>query len=114
MKDGYGCFYWNDGHKYEGFWKEGKQNGYGSISGDIGNKYGFWVDGKLKKKIENDDKDTINYINKKIEEAKQQKDYIEFQLKIQKYEKLITDGVSTQETNSNSKNGETGKNQIKV
>ena len=24
LKEGFGCFFWNDGHKYEGFWKEGK------------------------------------------------------------------------------------------
>jgi len=106
-KEGYGCFHWNDGHKYEGFWKEGKQNGYGFISGNNSNKYGFWSDGKLKNKVE--DEETINFINKKIEETKQKNDYIEFQLNMQKYEKLITDGVSSQDTNSNSKNSKNGK-----
>ena len=106
-KEGYGCFYWNDGHKYEGFWKEGKQNGYGLISGNNGNNYGFWSDGKLKNKVEDDE--TIKFIDKKIEETKLQKEYIDFQLKIQKYEKLITDGVSSQDTNSNSKNSKNGK-----
>ena len=106
-KEGYGCFHWNDGHKYEGFWKEGKQNGYGFISGNRGNSYGFWSDGKLKNKVE--DEETIKFITNKIEETKQQKDYIDFQLKIQKYEKLITDGVSSQDTNSNSKNSKNKK-----
>ena len=89
-----------------------KQNGYGLITGNSGNKYGFWSDGKLKNKIEDDE--TINFINKKIEETKQQKEYIEFQLNIQKYEKLITDGLSSQETNSNSKNSKNGKSQNKI
>ena len=91
----------------KGFWKEGKQNGYGLISGNNGNNYGFWSDGKLKNKVEDDE--TIKFIDKKIEETKLQKEYIDFQLKIQKYEKLITDGVSSQDTNSNSKNSKNGK-----
>ena len=106
-KEGYGIFFWNDGHKYEGFWKDGKQNGYGFISGNESTKYGFWSDGKLKNKIE--DIETIDFIIKKINEAKQQNEYIEFKLNIQKYEKLITDGVSSQDTNSNSKNSKNGK-----
>jgi len=64
-------------------------------------------DGKLKNKVEDDE--TIKFIDKKIEETKLQKEYIDFQLKIQKYEKLITDGVSSQDTNSNSKNSKNGK-----
>ena len=106
-KEGYGIFFWNDGHKYEGFWKEGKQNGYGIISGNDSTKYGFWSDGKLKNKVE--DIETIDFIIKKIDETKQQNEYIEFKLNIQKYEKLITDGVSSQDTNSNSKNSKYGK-----
>ena len=101
LKEGFGCFYWNDGHKYEGFWKEGKQNGYGIMSGNKGNKYGYWIEGKLQSKI--NDEETIKFIDKKINEAKKQKEYAEFQLKIQKYEKQITDGSSSQDTNSNSK-----------
>ena len=27
MKEGYGVFKWPDGWKYEGFWKQGKQQG---------------------------------------------------------------------------------------
>ena len=66
----------------------------------------------MKNKVE--DEDTINFINKKIDETKSQKEYIDFQLKIHKYEKLITDGVSSQDTNSNSKNSKNGKNQNKI
>ena len=106
-KEGYGIFFWNDGHKYEGFWKEGKQNGYGIISGNESTKYGFWSDGKLKNKVE--DMETIDFIIKKIDETKQQNEYLEFKLNMQKYEKLITDGVSSQDTNSNSKNSKYGK-----
>ena len=106
-KEGYGIFFWNDGHKYEGFWKEGKQNGYGIISGNESTKYGFWSDGKLKNKVE--DMETIDFIIKKMDETKQQNEYLEFKLNMQKYEKLITDGVSSQDTNSNSKNSKYGK-----
>ena len=108
LKEGFGCFYWNDGHKYEGFWKEGKQNGYGMMSGNKGNKYGYWIEGKLQSKI--NDEETIKFINKKINEAKKQKEYAEFQLKIQKYEKQITDGSSSQDTNSNSKEAKNNNN----
>ena len=101
LKEGFGCFYWNDGHKYEGFWKKGKQHGYGIMSGNKANKYGYWINGKLQSKI-NDDV-TIKFINQTINNAKIQKDYSEFQLNIQKYEKQITDGFSSQDTNSNSK-----------
>ena len=101
LKEGFGCFYWNDGHKYEGFWKEGKQHGYGIMTGNKGNKYGYYIDGKLQSKINDDE--TIKFINKTINEVKVQKDYSDFQLNIHKYEKQITDGSSSQDTNSNSK-----------
>ena len=101
LKEGFGCFYWNDGHKYEGFWKEGKQHGYGIMSGNKGNKYGYWINGKLQSKI-NDDV-AIKFINQTINNTKMQKDYSEFLLNIQKYEKQITDGFSSLDTNSNSK-----------
>jgi hypothetical protein len=64
-------------------------------------KYGYWSDGKLQTIITDDE--TIKYINNKINEAKMQKDYSDFLLNIQKYEKQITDGSSSQDTNSNSK-----------
>ena len=101
LKEGFGCFYWNDGHKYEGFWKGGKQHGYGIMSGNKGNKYGYWIEGKLQSKI--NDNETIKFINNTINEVKSLKDYTDFQLKIQKYEKVIIDGTSSQDTNSNSK-----------
>ena len=50
----------------------------------------------------NDD-ETIKFIIKAINDVKNQKEYSEFQLNIQKYEKQITDGSSSQDTNSNSK-----------
>jgi hypothetical protein len=101
LKEGFGCFFWNDGHKYEGFWKIGKQHGYGIMKGIKVSKYGYWSDGKLQTIITDDE--TIKYINNKINEAKMQKDYSDFLLNIQKYEKQITDGSSSQDTNSNSK-----------
>ena len=101
LKEGFGCFYWNDGHKFEGFWKRGKQHGYGIMSGNKGNKFGYWIEGKLQSKIT--DEETISFINKTINDVKNQKDCSEFRLKVQKYEKLITDGTSSQDTNSNSK-----------
>jgi len=103
LKEGFGIFYWNDGYKYEGYWKEGKQNGYGFIGGNNKNKYGYWINGKLENKI-NDDK-TIEFIEKKISETKQEKEYKDFLLNIGKYEKQIIDGSSSQDTNFNSREG---------
>ena len=31
LKDGYGVFYLVDGSRYEGYWKDGKQNGKGKV-----------------------------------------------------------------------------------
>ena len=101
LKEGFGCFYWNDGHKYEGFWKGGRQHGYGLINGNKGNKYGYWVEGKLENKINDDE--TIKIINQKINEAKKNKEYSLFQLKREKYEKMINDASSSYDTNFNSK-----------
>ena len=53
--------------------------------------------------------ETIEKKKKKMDETKQQNEYLEFKLNMQKYEKLITDGVSSQDTNSNSKNSKYGK-----
>jgi len=104
LKEGLGTFYWIDGYKFEGFWKEGKQNGYGYITGNNGNKYGYWLDGKLQKKIS--DENTIKSIDKKINDTKKQKEYSNFMLNIGKYEKQIIDGSSSQDTNFNSKDKE--------
>ena len=71
------------------------------MSRNKGNKYGYWIDGKLQSKINDDE--TIKFITKTINEVKKQKEYSNFQLNIQKYEKQITDGSSSQDTNSNSK-----------
>ena len=101
LKEGFGIFYWSDGHRYEGFWKEGKQHGYGCVIGNNGLKYGEWVRGNFNKKIS--DQSTIDIIVKKINEAKCQKDYKEFSENIEKYEKQIIDGSSSQDTNFNSK-----------
>ena len=46
---------------------------------------------------------TINLINEKICESKEQKEYNIFMLNIEKYEKQINDGSSSQDTNFNSK-----------
>jgi len=108
VKEGFGCFYWNDGHKYEGFWKGGKQHGYGIMSGNKGNKYGYWIDGKIQSKINDDE--TIKFIIKTMNDVKMQKEYNDFQLNIQKYEKQITDGSSSQDTNSNSKEAKNNNN----
>ena len=108
LKEGFGIFYWNDGYRYEGFWKGGKQDGYGFIRGSNGDKYGYWNDGKLKEKI-NDDK-TILFINNSLDESKKKKEYNNFILNISKYEKQIVDGSSSQGTNFNSKNKDKEKN----
>ena len=104
LKEGFGIFYWNDGYKFEGFWKEGKQNGYGIISNNNENRYGYWNNGKLENKI-NDDK-TIKKINSIIDDTKNEKEYTDFLLNISKYEKQIIDGTSSQDTNFNSKEKE--------
>jgi hypothetical protein len=104
LKEGFGIFYWNDGYKFEGYWKEGKQNGYGFIGGNNKNKYGYWNNGKLENKINDDE--TIDYIEKKINATKNEKEYQNFLLNIAKYEKQIIDGSSSQDTNFNSKDKE--------
>ena len=104
LKEGFGIFHWNDGYKYEGYWKEGKQNGYGFINSNNGSKYGYWINGKLENKIIDDN--TINFINKTIEDTKNEKEYKDFLLNIAKYEKQIIDGSSSQETNVISKDKE--------
>ena len=78
------------------------------MTGSKGNKYGYWIEGKLQSKINDDE--TIKFIIKTINEVKKQKEYSEFQLNIQKYEKLITDGSSSQDTNSNSKEAKNNNN----
>ena len=45
-KDGEGTFYWPDGRRYIGFWKEGKQHGRGTYINQEGEeKIGEWKNG---------------------------------------------------------------------
>ena len=68
LKEGFGFFYWNNEHKYEGFWKWGKQHKYGILTGHKENKFGYWIDGKLQSKINDDE--TINFIIETINNVK--------------------------------------------
>ena len=44
---GHGTFLWEDKNKYEGFWVDGKPNGFGDLTYQNGDKYkGGFVDGK--------------------------------------------------------------------
>lgn len=46
-KEGFGVYYWLDGRRYEGEWKNGKRNGPGKIIYPNGvEKHAFWVDDK--------------------------------------------------------------------
>lgn len=46
-KEGHGIFYWPDGRKYEGKWKNGKQHGEGTYTSSSGKiKLGIWDEGK--------------------------------------------------------------------
>ncbi len=43
-KHGFGKFFWPDGHKYVGYWKDGKQNGRGEYYlPSVEKKIGEWV-----------------------------------------------------------------------
>ena len=99
LKDGFGMFFWGDGHKFEGFWRNGKQHGYGLIKGvneeDV-EKYGEWMEGKFVLKIESDP--LKNKIRALIEYEKSTKEFIEFQVNIERYEKVIFDSAFSQET----------------
>jgi len=50
-KDGYGIYYWTDGRVYEGYWHQGKQHGLGVYQDCSGAKkrFGLWEFGKRKK-----------------------------------------------------------------
>ena len=44
---GHGTFLWEDKNKYEGFWIDGKANGFGDLRYQNGDKYkGGFIDGK--------------------------------------------------------------------
>ena len=46
QKHGHGTYYWNDGSRYEGEYKNDKRNGYGTYTFPSGAKYvGYFVDG---------------------------------------------------------------------
>ena len=58
-KHGVGTFYWADGRKYHGSWKDGKQHGRGEYflaSGE--KKIGEWVQGKRIKWVDDATKAT--------------------------------------------------------
>ena len=47
MKEGFGTFEWPDGRKYEGNWKQGKQDGRGIYYSATGKqREGEWSKGK--------------------------------------------------------------------
>ena len=46
-KEGYGIYFWPDGRKYSGRWKNGKQHGLGTYQDKNGIIYkGTWKNGK--------------------------------------------------------------------
>jgi hypothetical protein len=52
-KHGYGVYFWADGRRYEGYWKNGKQDGEGKyILPNAVTKIGIWEDGKRIRWIE--------------------------------------------------------------
>ena len=83
LKEGFGKFIWVDGHSYEGFWKDGKQDGNGIIHNNNIFKYCIWNKGKLIKIIE--DENSKNDIKKMIDEIKNSKDYEAFKINIKRY-----------------------------
>ncbi len=49
----FGIFTWSDGRRYEGFWKDGKQDGQGKYYLKNGtSKFAEWEDGKRVRWIE--------------------------------------------------------------
>lgn len=104
-KEGFGIFYWGDGHKFEGFWKDGRQHGYGTVRGaEKGNlKYGQWYAGKFLNKI--NDRDLQRRIDQMIEKEKSSKEFVEFMMNIERYEKYLGDSLSGQETGVSRQNG---------
>lgn len=49
-KEGFGIFYWaNPPRIYIGYWKNGKQDGIGKYLSSKHNKFGKWEDGERKK-----------------------------------------------------------------
>ena len=55
-KHGYGIYKWPDGKIYDGFWKEGKQDGEAKFTNTAGkSKIGFWENGERKKWLKTDE-----------------------------------------------------------
>lgn len=61
-KQGFGYYYWTDGRRYEGWWNKGKQHGLGTYidSKKEKIKYGLWEGGKRSKWF---DEQSIKLIN---------------------------------------------------
>ena len=95
LKEGFGIFLWGDGHSYEGFWKLGRQDGNGIIKSNKSIKYCLWENGKLIKNI--DDEYEKSQIRDKIDEIKNQSDYVEFKSNMKRYEKKINEFSSSSE-----------------
>ena len=96
LKEGLGKFIWEDGNSFEGFWKSGKQNGYGIIKSGNNIRYCLWNNGKLIKII--DDEIMKEDIEKSFEKIKSSPDFLEFKINIKRYEKIINDYSSSEET----------------
>lgn len=46
MRNGYGVFYFSDGRKFSGDWKDGKQHGKGCYEKKFIKREGVWKNGK--------------------------------------------------------------------
>jgi len=56
-KEGQGRFFWPDGRKYEGGWRNGKQHGIGTYTSASGKtKQGEWQEGKRLHWLSSNDK----------------------------------------------------------
>ena len=86
-KDGFGRFVWIDGKVFEGMWKNGKQHGVGMLTNKECVIYGEWYQGKKLKEM-NDISDQIE-TSRVIQEKKKEKEYIEFESKIECYESKL-------------------------
>jgi hypothetical protein len=57
-KEGVGLFFWPDGRIYEGYWKNGKQSGYGRyVNQQHEEKYGYWNQGKRERWLDQNEFD---------------------------------------------------------
>lgn len=74
LEDGYGKFVWNSGNIYEGNWKNGVKSGYGVYTWPGGSKYeGNWVNDNMHGKAtftwSNGDVFVGNYVNDKMSDG---------------------------------------------